>query len=48
MTVPDDPTPGLADTGSSISWPLIGLAGAAVVVGGGAVVVSRRRARRAN
>ncbi|WP_460571150.1 LPXTG cell wall anchor domain-containing protein [Humibacter soli] len=48
VTVPDSPTSGLADTGSSISWPLIGLAGAAVVVGGGAVVVSRRRARRAN
>jgi LPXTG-motif cell wall-anchored protein len=36
---------GLADTGSYISWPLIGLAGAAVVVGGGAVVVTRRSRR---
>ena len=45
VNVPDS---GLADTGSTISWPLIGLAGAAVVVGGGAVVVSRRRAHRSN
>ncbi|WP_033371794.1 LPXTG cell wall anchor domain-containing protein [Humibacter albus] len=45
VSVPDG---GLADTGSTISWPLIGLAGAAVVVGGGAVVVTRRRAHRSN
>ncbi|WP_243062377.1 LPXTG cell wall anchor domain-containing protein [Humibacter sp. RRB41] len=45
-----DPSPSnaLADTGSAISWPLIGLAGAAVVVGGGSIFISRRHARRSS
>jgi len=42
------PEAGLADTGSTVSWPLIGLAGVAVVAGGGAIVLSRRRAHRSN
>ena len=42
------PNSGLADTGSTISWPIIGLAGATVVVGGGALVVSRRHSHRSS
>ena len=42
------PQSGLADTGSTISWPIIGLAGAAVLVGGSALVVSRRRSHRSS
>ena len=43
-----DAGPSLADTGSSIAWPIVGLAGVAVFAGGGAIALSRRRANNSN